>query len=414
MNEKSLALMAWRNIWRHRRRTLITLFSIAFGMLLAILFTGIGDATYSEMIDLAAKMGSGHVTIQHSAYLETPSFKHSLEGAKRLRDMAARDKDVKKATLRISGQAMFSTASNSAAAGFVAVDPTIENASTISYLEAIKVGEMFKSSRDNKIVLGSELASNLDLTIGKKVVYTLTDKQGEIVSGLARVSGIVKTGAPSIDGAIALLPLDTLRETLGYGEDEGVEIAVFLGDQRKSETVAKRLNANLTGNAVARTWSETQPDLADFITMKVSGALFFEMLIMILVAAGIFNTLFVSVMERIREFGIMLAIGFSPPKLFRLVVWESFWLGIVGLIGAALLTSWPYYYLSTKGIDFSAMYKDSTEVAGVVMDSVLFVRIFPENAALIAGVVLVATIVAGLYPAWRAGRVVPVEAIKLV
>lgn len=414
MNEKSLAFMAWRNIWRNRRRTLITLFSIAFGMMLAILFTGLGDATYSEMIDLAAKMRGGHVTVQHRDYLDTPSLKHTLEGATELRQLAREDENVRTATLRISGQAMFSTAANTSSAAFVAIDPQSENDSTLSYLEAIAEGEMFQSAEDKKIVLGAGLAENLELSIGKKVVYTLTDKHGEIVSGLARLSGIVKTGAPGIDGALALMPIDTLRELLGYGKDEGVEVAVFLDDQRKSGPVAARLGQRLRGDAVARTWNETQPDLAEFISMKVSGATFFEMLIMILVAAGIFNTLFVSVMERVREFGIMLAIGFSPARIFRLVVWESFWLGIMGLLGAVVLTSWPYYYLSTTGIDFSEMYSDNTEVAGVAMDSMLQVGIFPENAALIAGVVLFATIASGLYPAWHAGRVEPVDAIKLV
>ena len=149
--------------------------------------------------------------------------------------------------------------------------------------------------------------------------------------------------------------------------------------------------------------------------MKVSGVEFFEIIIMILVAAGIFNTLFVSVMERLREFGIMTAIGFTPGRLFGLVMWESLWVGLCGLLCAGLVTALPYYYLSTTGIDLSAMIGDgNSEVAGVAMEPVLRVGIFPENAAIIAGAVLLATLISGLVPAWKAGRVVPVESIKLV
>jgi ABC-type antimicrobial peptide transport system permease subunit len=149
--------------------------------------------------------------------------------------------------------------------------------------------------------------------------------------------------------------------------------------------------------------------------MKVASARFLEGVIMLLVAAGIFNTLFVSVMERLREFGIMVAIGFSPGRLFALVMYESLWLGLVGLVGAAVVTAGPYYYLATTGVDFSEMIAEGgAEVAGVTMSPVMHVGIFPENLVIIACAVLVATMLSGLYPAWHAGRVVPVESIKLV
>ena len=150
--------------------------------------------------------------------------------------------------------------------------------------------------------------------------------------------------------------------------------------------------------------------------MKVAGAVFMEIVIAILVAAGIFNTLFVSVMERTREFGIMMALGFSPGRLFRLVMLESLWLGLIGLVCAALLTALPYWYMSTTGIDLSGMLGEgqSSEVAGVAMATKMYIRIFPENAMLIAGLALFATLLSGLYPALHAGRLEPVESIRLV
>jgi ABC-type lipoprotein release transport system permease subunit len=179
--------------------------------------------------------------------------------------------------------------------------------------------------------------------------------------------------------------------------------------------VARRLQDRVGPDVAALTWDQIQPDLAGFIAMKVGGAIFMEVLIAIIVAAGIFNTLFVSVMERLREFGIMMAIGFSPGSLFRLVMLESLWLGLVGLAAGAALTVGPYYYLSTKGIDMSAMVGgEGMEVAGVAVSTVMRAGIFPEHVIMIAIAVFVATMLSGLYPAWRAGRVVPVETIKLV
>ncbi len=414
MNELSLSKMAWRNLWRNRRRTIVTLSSIAFGILLATLFTGLGDATYANMIDMAARMGGGHVTYQHREYIETPSLKKTVTDVEKKRAVALENPHVERATTRVSGQAMLATAANNIGVFFMAIDPKAETPETLSILEAIDEGEMFGSSKDKGVIIGHKLAKNLDVTLGKKTVYTMTDKNGEIVTGLARVKGIIKTGAPSIDGNLAILPIDTVRETLGYEPDEATMVAVFVNDQRTSAEVATALKAGLEKDAAVPTWRETQPDLAGFISMKVGGAVFMEILIMVLIAAGIFNTLFVSVMERMREFGIMMAIGFSPGRLFRLVMWESLWLSISGLVLGILLTAWPYYHLNKNGLDMSQMVQKGVEVAGVGMDPIMYVAIFPENAVIIAVIVVLATLVSGLYPAWRAGRVVPVESIKLV
>jgi ABC-type lipoprotein release transport system permease subunit len=193
-------------------------------------------------------------------------------------------------------------------------------------------------------------------------------------------------------------------------------VALFIEDHRDSAEIADLLNAKLGGNPVALTWRETQPELAGFISMKVGGSMIFEFIIAILVAAGIFNTLFMSVMERLREFGILMAIGFSPRRLFALVMWESLWMALVGILVSIVVTAWPYYYFNTHGIDFSAMAggESSTDIAGVGIEMIFYVDIFPENALFIAVAVVGAVLLSGLYPAWRAGRVEPVKTIRLV
>jgi ABC-type lipoprotein release transport system permease subunit len=410
-----IASMAWRNLWRQRRRTMLTLSSIAFGTMLAVLFTGMGDSNWSAMIQLAARLGGGHVTLQDPEYLDAPTLSRTVRHVERLRAVALRDRDVVRAVTRISGNLMLATASQNYGAGFIAFDPEVEDASTLSLLEALSEGEMFASSRDGGIILGQRLAENLDAGLGRKVVYTLTDRNGEIVQEAVRVSGIIHTGAPSVDAGLCLLPIDSLREVLGYGSDEAVQVGIFLDDHRKSDAVARRLGEALGTGVAALPWHELQPELAGFITMKVVGARFMEVIIMILVAAGIFNTLFVSVMERLREFGIMMAIGFSPARLFGLVMCESLWLGLVGLVLATAVTAGPYYYMATVGIDLSEQLGGgSSEVAGVAVSPVMYVDILPENLAVIAGAALLATLLSGLYPAWKAGRVTPVESIRLV
>ena len=110
----------------------------------------------------------------------------------------------------------------------------------------------------------------------------------------------------------------------------------------------------------------------------------------------------------------MMAVGFSPAKLFRLVVYESVWLGVIGLVLAGVLTIGPYLYLSRVGIDMGAMLGDSsTEISGVAMATQLKFGIYPENAVRIVALAFAAVVLAGIYPAWRAGRVKPVESIRI-
>jgi ABC-type lipoprotein release transport system permease subunit len=410
-----LPRLAWRNVWRNRRRTLLTLSSIAFGTMCAVLFTGIGDSNWAQMIDLAARMGGGHVSVQHAEYHDTPTLSRSVVATAKLRERLLADPDVLRLVPRIAGHLMVATAGQSYGAAFIAIDPAQESLETFSLLDALAEGRMFESADEKGIIIGAKLAENLRARLRSKIVYTVTDKQGEIIYGVARVTGIVKTGAPSVDASLTLMPLETMREVLGYGPDENVQLAVFLGDQRAAESTAARLVEALPPNAVALPWYESQAELAGFIAMKIAGAQFMEVVIMLLVAAGIFNTLFVSVMERRREFGVLLAIGLAPASLFWMVMWESLWLALVGLLAAALVTAGPYWYLATTGIDMSeALGAGSSEIAGVALNMVMKAGIYPENLAMIVSAVVIATLLSGIYPAWQAARVEPVDVIRLV
>ena len=440
----SLAVMAWRNLWRNKRRTLLTLSSIVFGIFLAVLFTAMQDQNWADTIDVAARLSGGHVTLQHPDYLDAPKLTQTISDTDRLAELASSTMYVTRVAERIVGQTMLSTAGDSFGAGFVAIDPAQDDEATLSVLEGLVEGEMFETSRDPGIILGGRLAENLSVGMGKRVVYTLTDVNGDIVAGLGRVSGIIRTGSPSVDAGLCLLPIDSVRDLLGYAPDEAIQVAVFIDDQRRSDLVAEHLQGQLDAEVgsqfvaqldtqtagqtagqpdpqpvpavAALPWHRMQPELSAFIAMKVGSTRFMEVFIAILVAAGIFNTLFVSVMERLREFGIMNAIGFSPGRIFSLVMLESLWLAVVGLVASVAVTAGPYLYLSSTGIDFSAVVGDDVnmELAGVAMSTTLRFGIFPENAAIIAIFAVVAILLSGLYPAWKAGHVEPVETIRLV
>lgn len=416
----NLNQLAWRNIWRRKRRTMITAFSIAFGVLLSVTFTGSGDYTYTNMIDMGASMGMGHVTVEPVDYRLKPTLDKRLSHTSELRQQITAMPDVADATIRITGQAMFASARKSVGGAFIAVDPAFENEENNLLIRSMVGGSLFSDKRGRGIVIGSKLAQKLHVKIGKKVVYTTTDANGEIVSDIARVSGTFTTGIDMVDGAMALLPIGSVQKTLDYSSDEATLIAVIIKDQRHAEAMRDSIadlseaSPSESKNIAVLTWKESQPDLAGVIAFDKAGNYISQFLVGLLIAVGILNTMLMSVLERTREFGVMMAVGMSPKTLFRLVMVESFWMAIVGLLLGILITAPWYYYLYHTGIDFSGSFGSDFSYGGVIVDPVFKARLFKESIiAILSGVFLLA-LLAGLYPAWRAGRVPPVESLKTI
>ena len=411
----NLNKLAWRNIWRRKRRTMITAFSIGFGVMLAVTFTGSGDYTYTNMIDMGASMGMGHVTVEPVGYHLKPTLDKRLAGTDSLRQRIIGMDGIADATVRITGQAMFASARKSVGGAFIAVDPAMETAENNLLLRSLVEGELFSDKQGRGIVIGSRLAKKLHVGIGKKVVYTTTDANGEIVSDIARVTGIFTTGIDMVDGIMALLPIGSVQKALNYAPDEATLIAVVIKDQRHAENMRDRIAVlPEAADAAVLTWKKSQPDLAGVIAFDKAGNYISQFLVGLLIAVGILNTMLMSVLERTREFGVMMAVGMSPGTLFRLVMVESFWLAIVGLLLGVVMTAPWYYFLYHTGIDFSGAFGNDFSYGGVLVDPVFKARLFKESVMAILGGVFVLALLAGLYPAWRSGRVPPVESLKTI
>lgn len=409
-----LNVLARRNLWRQKRRTLITAFSIAFGVLLAVTFTGVGDHYYTRMVDAGANMGMGHISITAPDYNRSPSLKKRLSNAPALRDLIISHPNVADATIRINGQAMFASASKSIGGMFVAIDPRQENATNNLFIRSLIDGDVFADADSKGIVVGEKIASNLNLGIGKKVVYTTTDASGEIVSAIERVTGIFKTGVAEVDGAMVLLPIRRVQNVLGYSDDQATLIAVNIKDQRRVAKT-KDLFAAMKDfkQTEVMTWQQSQPDLAGMIAIDKSTNYISQVLIGLLVAAGILNTMLMSVLERKHEFGVMMAVGMSPKTLFLLVMVESFWLAVLGLIIGVIISAPWYYYMSTTGIDLSSVIGADMDLGGVLIDPIMKIRLFKESIFAILFGLFFLSLTSGAYPAWRAGRVLPVDSLKV-
>lgn len=409
-----LTRMAWRNLWRRKRRTMITAFSIAFGVLLSVTFTGIADYSYNSAINSGADLGFGHLTIEPKGYNETPTLDKRLHDVEILRNRVAGIPGVTGATAKIVGQAMFASAVKNVGGTFMGIDPARESPANNLFIRSIKVGTLFSSAGDRRVVVGTGMAEKLNLKIGKKLMHTATDVHGEIVSDIARVSGIFRTGSDEMDGAVVLLPIDRVRATLNYKSGEASIVSVFIEDQRRAGRIRDRIAPVLAGTgAEILAWYETQPDLSAVIAMDKTGHYMIQILVGLVIAAGILNTILMSVLERTREFGVMMAVGMSPGRLFRLVVIESLLIGLLGLAVGVILTVPWYAYMSRVGIDFSGLLEGGYSIGGGAMvEPVIRIRLYWDTVVMILVGVFTVTLTAGLYPAYRAGRIPPVETLK--
>ncbi|MBI3794452.1 MAG: ABC transporter permease [Nitrospinae bacterium] len=411
-----ILIMAWRNLWRRKRRTLITSGTVAFGLLFSIIVTGAKDYGYTKMINTSASMGLGHVTVQPVGYLESPTLDKKFANATAVRDAVLATPGVTSAATRIIGQAMYSSALKSVGGSFIAIDSSRETAKTNLFWGALTEGRVCAKDAP-EVVVGVRLAEKLNLKIGKKLVYTATGAHGELVSDMARVTGLFKTGIEEVDGSMAIMPLDRVRATLHYGKDEAGIMAVFISDRRNAGTVRDAVAERIGGgDKETLSWEKTQSEVAGMIRVNRVVNTIFQVFVGLIVAAGILDTILMSVFERKREFGVMLSVGCSPRRLFGLLIAESMMIGLTGLVLGLLLSAPVYRYLHTTGLDFNSWAPEGTtyEASGIPLDMVMKVDLYGESLAVIVAVLFLLTVAAGLYPALKASGVPPVESMKNV
>ena len=413
-----LFLLAWRNLWRHRKRTLITLSSIAVGFGLAVLSIGIGDGSHNSLIRNAIKLGEGHLTVQPRGYIEAPA------NHKYLSDGLALSKKLKSLNItgsiepRISLQVLASTANNSV--GVALEGLTSGSDPRVDMLEPQLVkGEWFKEGDDRGIVIGEGMASKLKAKLGSKIVIMAGKKGGDSQAQLGRVRGIFKSQVPEMDDYLIFSDLQFAQRFLqGEGADVSKQpitrFAIFLDDPDTLYHWKEKIKTAVESNTIiAMDWQEMMPQLVQFIIIDDAGNYVFLVLILIMVIFGVLNTVLMSVLERTREFGLLRALGLSRRNLLTLVFFESLLMGLLAIIVGWIVGGGIHLWFSQHGIDFTAMMGEGGNVMmGTFMDPIVYTELSWDRVTQLTTIIFVATLSSGIYPAIKAARVTPVEALR--
>lgn len=412
MKANVLPMLAWRNLWRSRRRTAITAASVAGAVWMAVTFLGIAEYAYNDMVNRSATMGFGHVSVAARGYNDAPSIGLRLPSAERLVRSARATEGVDAALARVVGQGMFATARKTTGGLLLGIDPAEETAERNLFLEKLKVGEPLKPGDEAGVLVGKRMAKTLDLQLGSKLIWTSTDVNGEVVSEVGRVRGLFETGVAEVDSSTVLMPISRARKVLGMREGAATIVAVFLSEHRAATAMQTTLAAKAGSDAEVLSWMQTQPEMSSYVKVDRSSNELFQLLIGLVVAAGILNTMLMGVLERKRELGVLLAIGMPPRSLFALVMWEALWVGLLGLaLGTLLVLPWAYY-LYTAGIDMSALVSEDITVAGVMFDMRIHIRLATAHFIAIPLAVLVLTLAASVYPAAKAALLAPIDSLR--
>jgi ABC-type lipoprotein release transport system permease subunit len=401
-----LVKIAWRNTWRHRVRSVVLFASVAAGVWAGIFLMAFYFGMSTQKLRTAIELEVSDIQVHHPEFKKDYDVRYTVPGGREaLRRLAAME-GVQAVAGRSVCRAMVSSARGSAGVQVNGVMPAEEERVT-GLRQKLDTGAWFSRSRRNEAIIGRKLAGKLKLRVGSKAVLNLLDTAGNITAAAVRVTGIYRTSNTPYEETNLFMDIADLNALLGM--EHGVhEIAVRLQDHEDPHGVLRRAQASLPGLQV-ESWREVAPELALVYEMTDLSSFIFIAIILLGLSFGIVNTMLMAVLERTRELGMLMALGMNRKKLFGMIFMETLFLVFAGLPFGLLLAWATVAYTGAHGIHFVAF---SEAIAGFGYDPVVYPELRPYHYAFIVGMVALTAVLSSLYPAAKALKLTPVEAIR--
>jgi ABC-type lipoprotein release transport system permease subunit len=403
--------MAWRNLWRHKRRTWLTVGAMIFSNLILIFSISLQLGSYQMMINNTLKSYTGHMQIQREGYNDEPKMRSSIDAIIPLANEVRSLLGSENVAARAVAFAMTSSEERSYGLQIIGVEPEFEpNVSTLPGL--INKGRYFSGINAEEIVIGSVLARNLRVDTGDEVTLLGSGHDGSFAAGIAIVTGIFESGVAEIDRNMAQLPIGYFQTLFGM-DDRGHNIVINAPDLSQVWPIQHAVTDMLADNdeLVVLEWEQLQPGLKQAIQADFTSAWFMYAVLIVLVAFSVLNTQLMSVLERTREFGVMMALGVKPARLGSLVITETIVMSGLGLAIGAVLGIVMTWYLSIVGFSYPGM--EEMAVRFNLPD-----RMYPSlsflSIMLGPGIVFLFSILASIYPAVRLFFLQPIAAMRAV
>ncbi|MBI3898876.1 MAG: ABC transporter permease [Gammaproteobacteria bacterium] len=404
------ARIALRGIARNPRRTLLTLGALGAGLAAYLFLSALTSGFFLQMRDNATDLITSHLQVERKGFRDEFDAKLTLTQTDELLARVRANPLVAAATPRLQAQTMASSPTKSEPLMVYGVDPLAETMVTTLHRKIVE-GTYLSGGRGREIVIGRKLAERLRVRLGEKIVLMAPAADGSLGSAALRIVGIVETGNDMFDRTMAVTNLAIARELLAVPNGMSA-IAVRLYDIDAVDGAAATITAGLAEPAQqVVTWKTLLPEVVQMLSLIRMNLRVILIVVFVVVALGVMNTLLMAVLERTREFGLELALGTRPAQIVRTVLYESLGLGALGLGAGIVAGALVVGYFHTAGFDLSA-YSVTGRIPGLT--SVIYPTILFANVWLPTSALFVTSTVAALYPAWRAARLDPVQALRNV
>lgn len=403
--------MAWRNLWRHKRRTWLTATAMIFSNVLLVFMISLQFGSYEMMINNTLQSFSGHFQIQQDGYNDNPKLRLSIESVRSLATELRRRMPETRVAARAAAFALASSEQRSFGVQVIGVQPDFEpGVSTIPGL--VKQGSFLQDSNAAEIVIGAVMARNLKVGISDEITLLGSGRDGSFAAGVLTVSGIYASGIQEMDRSFAEIPLGYFQEMFAMG-DHGNSIAVAVDslDLVAPEFINAQQAISGRDGLLVIDWNDLHPGLKQAIQADLSSAWFMYGVLIILVAFSVLNTQLMSVLERTREFGVITALGIKPRQLASLVMLETTLMALIGLSIGVFLGWLVALYFNVVGFSYPGM----EEVAARFnLPGKMYPSVTVFSMMLGPFVVFLFCLLASIYPATRLYRLQPVDAMRAV
>ncbi|MBI4056594.1 MAG: ABC transporter permease [Elusimicrobia bacterium] len=402
--------LAWRNVWRNQRRSLITLISIGSGLAAILFGQSMIKSVQVQLVEKATGIIIGHIRVMRGDVKDLKVPEKNIDDPAPIYKALAAEPGVETFGARILFTGLVSSPANSKGVLICAVEPHKER-KIVQIPKYINQGH-FLTGNPHEIVMGDKLAEDLDVRLGEKLVVMAQATDGSLGAEAARLVGIYHTASATFDGQIIYVPLELCQQMLAMGNKVN-DFIVRVKNIQEVDSIRDRLARALKDHPAVKvyTWREVDHELVGI--QRFQNAILFVVLIIIfvIVSLGILNTLLMSLFERIREFGVLMAMGAKPRFILRLVLLESFLLGLMGLALGLVVGSILILYFGKTGLPLPI--GDAISYF-MPFDSVIYMRFAWDKHWVSIVAVFVASLISGLIPALRASRLKVAEALRHV
>lgn len=401
--------LGWRNIWRNRRRTLISMSAIGIGLFLVIFYSGLAGGMLGEAKNQLDTAGMGHVEVFASGFREKHDVGRSMPDVEQWRRTLKLPAGAEVGS-RVLARGLATSARGNEPVQVMGVSWDDEKLLS-AHLRQVTSGALPATDDEHGVLVGDTLAARLNLKVGSKLRLMVQRTDAEMGADLFRVRGVFHSVSPDIGKRQVCVSQASARTLLGL-ESGAHQLVIQLPDPLQADAVAAGLKAELTGRSVeVLTWGELLPILQRMEALMGNVAFFMAAFVYFLVGLGVLNTMLMSVLERTREFGVLMALGTRPGQIVKVVLAESFWIATVSVVVGAALGSLVSWYFGHEG--FRVMQgSESMQLEGATLSTLVKTRFNPKDVLQATSLVYVMALVVGLYPAMRITKLQPAEALR--